>query len=493
MALIDLRRRVLTDALPDPEKAYVLYWMTAARRATHNHALDRALELCRETGKPLLVLEGLRAGYRWASDRMHAFAIDGMRDNARAFASAGVTYHPYLEPEPGHGRGLLAALAEQAVGVVTDDYPAFFLPRMVEAAADRLEDAHVAFEAIDGNGLYPMGDTDRIFTMAHSFRRHLQKRLPKHLDGGPAAAPLASYDLGPVAIPAALRDRWPAADLARVEPAHFPIDHSVPRGDARGGSVAAGERLERWLEGRFGRYGEDRNHPDLAVASGLSAYLHWGHLSSWAVFESITAREEWEPARLADKPNGKREGWWNMGPAAEAFLDELVTWREIGFNMAARAPRFTEYESLPDWARKTLAEHEGDARPYLYTPAQFEGAETHDEIWNAAQRELVQTGRMHNYLRMLWGKKILHWTRSPREALEVMVDLNNKYALDGRDPNSYSGIFWVLGRYDRAWGPERPVFGKIRYMTSASTRRKLRLTSYLAKYGDGGQQALALG
>ena len=493
MAVIDLRRRVLTDALPDPAKAYVLYWMTAYRRTTHNHALDRALELCRETGKPLLVLEGLRAGYRWASDRMHRFVIDGMRDDAAAFAAAGVAYHAYLEPEPGHGKGLLEALAADAVAVVTDDYPAFFLPRMLEAAADRLEDAHVAFEAIDGNGLYPIRDTDRVFTMAHSFRRHLQKRLPRHLDGAPVAEPLAGYAYGRATLPSAVAQRWPAADLERIDLGAFPIDHSVSEADERGGSRAASARLGQWLERRFSRYGDDRNHPDDTAASGLSAHLHWGHLSPWAVFEAIVEREGWSPDQIADKPHGKRAGWWNMGPAAEAFLDELVTWREIGFNMAALAPRFTEYESLPDWARKTLADHEGDERPYLYTPAQLEGAETHDEIWNAAQRELVQTGRMHNYLRMLWGKKILHWTRSPREALEMMVHLNNKYALDGRDPNSYSGIFWVLGRYDRAWGPERPVFGKIRYMTSASTRRKLRLTNYLATYGEGGQKALALG
>ncbi|MEO0324776.1 MAG: deoxyribodipyrimidine photo-lyase, partial [Myxococcota bacterium] len=407
MAVIDLRRRVLTDALPDPDEAYVLYWMTAYRRATHNHALDRALELCRETGKPLLVLEGLRAGYRWASDRMHAFATHGMADNAAAFAAAGVTYHAYLEPEPGHGQGLLEALAAKAAAVVTDDYPAFFLPRMLEAAADRLEDAHVAFEAIDGNGLYPIRDTDRIFTMAHSFRRHLQKRLPKYLDGAPAATPLAGYDLGPAELPPAVRERWPAADLGNVDLGAFPIDHSVSPGEEQGGSVAAEARLQRWLERRFSRYGDDRNHPDDTAASGLSAHLHWGHLSPWAVFEAITARESWAPERIAAKPNGKREGWWNMGPAAEAFLDELVTWREIGFNMAALSPRFTEYESLPEWAQKTLAEHEGDERPYLYTHAQLEGAETHDEIWNAAQRELVRTGRMHNYLRMLWGKKIL--------------------------------------------------------------------------------------
>jgi deoxyribodipyrimidine photo-lyase len=172
-----------------------------------------------------------------------------------------------------------------------------------------------------------------------------------------------------------------------------------------------------------------------------------------------------------------------MTQPAESFLDELITWREIGYNMAAHLPGYTKFSSLPDWAKKTIAEHRDDARPDIYELDQFENADTHDEIWNAAQRELVTDGRMHNYLRMLWGKKIYEWSPDAETALEVMVHLNNKYAVDGRDPNSYSGIFWCLGRYDRAWGPERPIFGKLRYMTSDSTRRKMKLERYLERYG----------
>lgn len=173
-----------------------------------------------------------------------------------------------------------------------------------------------------------------------------------------------------------------------------------------------------------------------------------------------------------------------MGPGAEAFLDQLVTWRELGFNMCMLGTGWDRYESLPGWALKTLEAHGNDSRPSLYKLEDFEAAETHDVLWNAAQRQLISEGRIQNYLRMLWGKKILEWSPSPRTALEVMVELNNKYALDGRDPNSYSGIFWVLGRYDRAWGPERPIFGKIRYMSSESTARKFHLKKYISKYKD---------
>ena len=173
-----------------------------------------------------------------------------------------------------------------------------------------------------------------------------------------------------------------------------------------------------------------------------------------------------------------------MSEASEAFIDELITWREIGFNYCAREPVPDDYETLPEWARETLAEHEEDPRPYRYSLEEFEEAETHDELWNAAQSELRREGTIHNYLRMLWGKKILEWSDTPREALQTMIHLNNRWAVDGRDPNSYSGIMWTLGRYDRGW-PERAVFGKVRSMTSDSTRRKVSLKKYLEEFGEG--------
>jgi deoxyribodipyrimidine photo-lyase len=172
-----------------------------------------------------------------------------------------------------------------------------------------------------------------------------------------------------------------------------------------------------------------------------------------------------------------------VSAAAEAFLDELVTWRELGFNMCAWRADFDRYESLPAWARAALDAHAADRRPWLYAPDELERGTTHDALWNAAQMQIVREGRMHNYLRMLWGKKILEWSASPREALSVMIHLNNKYGLDGRDPNSYSGIFWCLGRYDRPWGPERPIFGSVRYMSSENTARKFPVKGYIARYG----------
>ena len=172
-----------------------------------------------------------------------------------------------------------------------------------------------------------------------------------------------------------------------------------------------------------------------------------------------------------------------MSEPAEAFLDQLITWRELGFGYCTHADVYDTYESLPEWARDTMETHSSDDREYVYSLEEFEEARTHDELWNAAQRQLVGEGVIHNYLRMLWGKKILEWTEHPRTALDIMIELNNRYANDGRDPNSYSGIFWVMGRFDRGW-PEREIFGKIRSMTSASTRRKVDVKQYLARWGD---------
>jgi deoxyribodipyrimidine photo-lyase len=165
-------------------------------------------------------------------------------------------------------------------------------------------------------------------------------------------------------------------------------------------------------------------------------------------------------------------------------LDQLVTWRELSYHFAERDPQHASFASVPDWARATLAKHAQDARATVYDLATLERAATYDEVWNAAQRQLVRDGRIHNYLRMLWGKRVLEWTASAERAAETLVFLNDKYALDGRDPNSYSGIYWCFGRHDRPWGPERPVFGLVRYMSSDATKRKLRLRAYLERYRE---------
>ncbi len=479
------RVRAFSSAQPSREGEFILYWMIAARRSTWNHALDRAVHWAKELGKSLLVFEPLRVGYEWASDRLHQFVIDGMADNASRFGKAGIPYFAYLEPSPGAGKGLLEELAGRSAVVVTDDYPAFFLPRMIEAAARRVG---VRFESVDSNGVLPMRATERVFTTAHQFRRYLHHVLPDYHADSPSPNPLSRLKLPRLAgLPTAVTRKWKPAKLDRVRAGNLvgslPIDHSVGPVAGQGGTTAARRTLRRFLTSRLGRYADHRNEPGEEVTSGLSPFLHFGHISVHEVLDAVADRERWSPAKVNPGARGKRAGWWGMSASAESFLDELVTWREVGYNMCALTSDYDRYESLPDWAKKTLKEHGRDPRPYLYDLEAFEAGGTHDPLWNAAQHQLVREGRIHNYLRMLWGKKILEWSSTPKHALETMIHLNNKYALDGRDPNSYSGIFWVLGRYDRAWGPERPIFGKVRYMTSANTARKYDVKRYLARYG----------
>ena len=486
MPVATLRLRAVNHCPLQRDGEFVLYWMIAARRTRSNFALQHAASEAARLGRPLVIIEALRCDYPYASDRLHRFILDGMAANARTLAGRPVTYHPYVEPAPGAGKGLLAALAEHACLVVTDDFPAFFLPRMVAAAGVALP---VRLTAVDGNGLLPLGAADHPYPTAYAFRRFLQKELPRHLAEAPAEDPLARLPLlPPTPLPPAILARWPAADplLLYGIPealAALPIDHSVPVTATPGGQDAARERLAQFVADKLDRYVDERNHPDLDASSGLSPYLHFGHIGAHEIFRAVAEREGWVPPDLSPQANGRREGWWGMSASAEAFLDQLVTWRELGFNNAAHRDDFLAMTSLPDWAQRTLADHAFDPRRYCYSLDELRAAATHDPLWNAAQRQLLVDGTIHNYLRMLWGKKILEWSPTPEAALGAMLELNDRYALDGRDPNSGTGILWCLGRHDRPWGPIRAVFGSVRYMSSENTRRKVRLAAYLENYG----------
>lgn len=271
--MLSLRIRDANAAPIRPERSYVLYWMIAARRTSWNFALDRAIEHARALDKPLIVFEPLEVDYPWASDRLHAFVINGMADNAKAFAKSPITYYPYVEPRPGAGSGLLVTLAASACIVVTDDFPSFFLPRILAAAAARVD---VRVEALDGNGLLPMASADRVFSAAAHFRRFVQKSLPGHLREVPKAAPLARLRL-PVlsSLPKGVARRWPPAsakilDKPALAVATLPIDHGVPVVAMRGGAAAGRDTLERFVADKLAGYGELNHQPEADCTSHLS-------------------------------------------------------------------------------------------------------------------------------------------------------------------------------------------------------------------------------
>ncbi|HYO97793.1 MAG TPA: deoxyribodipyrimidine photolyase [Polyangiaceae bacterium] len=479
------RIRRANDRSVLPEQELVLYWMIAARRPRFNFALDRACALARALGKPLLVFEALRVGYPWASDRLHRFVLDGMSDNEQSFGKAGVSYYPYVEPTRGAGQGLLAELASRACVVVTDEFPCFFLPRMVAVAAERLD---VLLEVVDSNGLLPLAGTGRDFYAAAHFRRYAQKALRSHVEELPLAKPLSERSsVAFYPVPQHVVERWPRASKKLLagdaaELARLPIDHEVPPVTLRGGAEVGRRALRSFVSNRLAGYAAHHNEPSIDGTSRLSPYLHFGHISAHEVFAAVADAEQWSPIQLGDRANGARRGFWGMSESAEAFLDQIVVWRELSYNTCAKRPHdYDQYESLPEWARATLEAHARDPRSHVYTRAAFEGARTHDELWNAAQRQLRREGWYHNYLRMLWGKKILEWSRTPREALGTMIHIMNRWSLDGRNPNSYAGYLWTLGRYDRPW-PERAIYGKVRSMSSKRTRAKVSVDAYVAKF-----------
>jgi deoxyribodipyrimidine photo-lyase len=485
------RVRVRNDAPIRSDGDYVLYWMVAERRLSWSFALDHAVALALELQKPLVVLEALRVDYPWASDRMHAFVLEGMRVNAAAARGTGATYLSYVEEAPGAGRGLVDGLVARAACVVTNRAPILFIPKMVSALAAR---APVRVIDVDSYGMLPLDAGGQHFVTAYAFRRHVQKTIGPHLSTFPSENPLAFLPTDKRAVlPREVRERLPAQDAHRADDdtlskstsliARLPIDHRVaPSPVFTGGTLEARARLTRFLDdGLLARYAEERSHPDLDIATGLSPYLHFGHISAHEIFRRVGERELFNPAQVK-YAKGARHGFYGLSASTESFLDQIVTWRELGAQTAEFLPGYDTYDALPRWARATLDEHASDPRAHVYDEETLAAGRTHDPVWNAAARQLLTTGIIHNALRMLWGKKILEWTRSPRDALATLIELNNRYALDGRNPNSYAGIFWTLGRYDRPWGPVRPIFGSIRYMSSENSARKWKLKETVARF-----------
>ena len=329
----------------NPEGGFVLYWMIAARRTTWNHALERAVELAEGLRKPLLIVETLGSGDRWASDRHHAFVLQGMADNKAACKERQVTYYPFVDLEHGDAAELIVALANRSCAVVADDFPIKSFNAEASRVAARID---VRMERVDSNGLLPMRAADRAFPTAYAFRRFLQRTLPDHLPDAPMANPLARLDLPRLrGLPSEIRRRWPPASSSLLAAnttalARLPIDHEVGQVRTRGGPVAARKKLKTFIKQKLATYPDSRNHPDDDGTSGLSPYLHFGHVSVHEVFRELARSERWSPAKLGEKATGGREGWWGMSKAAEAFLDELVTCAKLA-SICAASRRITTY------------------------------------------------------------------------------------------------------------------------------------------------------
>ncbi len=468
---------------------YVLYWMQINRRLHYNYALEFAIAWANKLGKPLLIYEGLNANYPWASDRFHAFIMQGMKANLQEAEQLKVNLFSYVEAEERSGKGLIYSLAENACCVISDEYPVFIIKEHNEKVGQKLK---VPYITIDSNGIIPLGITDKDPYSAYLFRKIMQKHFLEAFTNPPRKDPLSELEnTSEVKLSEGFLKKYPSAkdQLNDIENtiSMMDIDHDVKPLDIEGTREAALEQLDHFIEHDLMDYGDRRNHPDENKVSGMSPWLHFGKISEYEIVKAALEKQPsgWDIASV--KPNnGARNGFFGGHESIESFLDEVITWREVGFHFAHHRDDYDQYESLPDWVLKSLEEHKDDVRDYTYSLDQLEYSQTHDELWNAAQTQLREEGIIHNYLRMLWGKKVIEWTSDHRTALEYLIHLNNKYAIDGRDPNSYSGIFWCFGRFDRPW-QERKIFGKLRYMTSNSTRSKVKLKQYLTKFGSQSQ------
>lgn len=427
------------------EGDYVLYWMQSSVRAHYNHALEYAIDLANRLGKPLVACFGLTGAYPSANMRHYRFLLEGLSEAGSALERRGVE----LETRLGSPPGVALALAEDAAAVVVDAGYTRILKSWRAEAGARMR---CPLLQIEGNVIVPVEtvSTKEEYS-AYTLRRKITPMLPRYM------VPLQERELvnhSEVGIDSlCLSDTDVILDM-------LDLDISVkPVKGVKGGTLQAMGALESFVVDRLDRYPEDRNDPTIDGTSRLSPYLHFGHISPLYIAQ-----------RIAD----------SGGPGVEPFLEELVTRRELAANFVQYNPSYDSMDCLPDWCVRTLKEHEGDPREYVYSLEELESSETHDPYWNAAQREMVRTGRMHGYMRMYWGKKILEWSLSTRGAYEAALHLNDKYELDGRDPNGYAGIAWCFGKHDRPW-KERPIFGKIRYMNDRGLRRKFDADLYVHK------------
>lgn len=473
------------DQKPDPAGEYVLYWMQTSHRFQYNYALEYAVAWANKLDKPLLIYEELVCDYHWASDRIHTFYLDGMAEHRDIAEQKGINWLPVVEEEGGQSRGILDGLFAEASCLITDEYPVYFIRDRNNTLAVELE---IAFITVDSNGLIPLGLTDKAPYSAYFFRKIMQRHFVECFTSPPKQEPLDDLENRSRLDWTKQQKEMRQKSLDRMaNPADFiaalDLDHDVAPVDLEGTRRAAVGQLVRFTRLNLKHYDDKRNDPDAEATSGLSPWLHFGKISEYEVVKAVLEQqpENWDLNNITFN-GGSTGGFFNGDPNVDHFLDQLITWREVGFHFAHHEPEYDQYESLPGWALETLEKHREDPRDYIYELEELAQSQTHDELWNAAQTQLREEGVMHNYLRMLWGKNVMQWTPDPEMSLAYLIELNNRYAIDGRDPNSYSGIFWCFGRFDRAW-QERPIFGKTRYMTSKSARRKLNLDEYLEQYG----------
>jgi len=448
------RVRPVADRAPKAAAELVLYWMHHAVRGHANPALDVAIHCAHRLDLPLLVYQGLGGAHRFNADRHHAFILEGAREAHAELDARGIRAVFHLPTDP-RSASPLPELAARAALVVTEEFPAPPFPGWTARLAARTP---APVWSVDACCLVPMRLQPKAFERAFEFRRHNQHAYAERIQ---------QVWVEPEWVPEVFEAALPftPVDLERANLnaliAACEIDHSLPAvAHTRGGAEAGYRRWEHFRREGLPRYHRRRNDAARQWSQGvsrLSAYLHHGQISVFRI-----AREAWETG----------------GEGAEKFLDELLIWRELAHNRCFFSADPESLAVLPDWARQTLAEHAGDARERLIDLERLARGQTGEPLWDLAQTSLLVQGELHNQLRMTWAKRLPHWRATPRQALAALIDLNHRHALDGCDPNSYGGLLWTLGLFDRPFEPERPVTGRLRERLPAEHARRLDVAAY---------------
>jgi deoxyribodipyrimidine photo-lyase len=450
------RVQKLNSAPEHPNRSYVLYWSQMNRRVNSNHALLYAVEVANRLNLPVLVYEALTCTYEYANDRLHTFVLEGVPENARRLDKVGIGYTFYLRRTQKDPNNTFYAVAQDAAAIVTDDYPTFIARTNNSRVPAKLD---VTYYAVDSSCVVPMSEIPHRQYGAYTIRPRIHRLLPQYLTPADALKVKHRYT-GPIPK---FHTEVSDTNIKQLV-ASCQIDHSVaPSSEFKGGSLAAENYLTIFLKDKLRHYATGRNEPSENATSHMSPYLHFGQISALEIALRVSEYAK-EHKLIADE-----------------YLEELIVRRELAFNYARFVEDPGELKNLPDWCQLNMQKHAKDKRDPVYTPQQFERAETHDELWNAAQKEMLLYGTIQGYYRMYWGKKIIEWSRTYEEAAKTMIDIHGRYALDGRDPNTYTNIFWCFGLHDRPW-PERPIFGKMRFMSLDGMKRKTNTRAYIDQF-----------
>jgi deoxyribodipyrimidine photo-lyase len=451
----DSRVTVRRQGSPDPNGRCVVYWMQRAQRGIDNHAVDLAVKIAHLLGLPLVVYFAGISNFPHANLRHYVFLNQGLPDIEADLATRNIAFVMRRAPRESHER-LLADV--HAAFLIGDENPMREPERWRKELTSRIR---IPFWTVDADVVVPSKLIEKAQYGAYTIRPRIYSLLPEYLHAYENLH--AEYKW--------TRPRGFHADSVHEDMTRDwkDFDRSVGPVEAwKGGTHAALKRLKLFTEKLLEEYDPQRNHPETDGTSGLSPYLHFGHVGPMTVALAVDAAAKANPRVKA---------------ARDSYFNELIVWRELAINFVRYTPKYDSPECAEAWAKTTIAEHARDEREYLYSLRELESAQTHDDLWNAGQIQMVRHGWMHNYVRMYWAKKILEWTPNVATAMKYAIHLNDKYFLDGRDPNGYAGIAWaILGKFDRAWG-ERPVFGKIRYMSGASTGKKFNSKKYIEQMG----------